>query len=481
MPEFYVRDEHVPMHYYEAMQIFAHIFGMPELHTGAEIPEGADAILVSEGNPFFLTACDAQKSAEADDPVFGKHPQLSNDRNLLKRLLYKRLTEIYNYESPWGALTGVRPTKVLTNLVRYGLTDDEIREHFRKFYYMSESKIGLCFDTYYNQKDFLGVPDSKICGFYIGIPFCPTVCSYCTFGSSPIARYAKRVPEYVDYLIKEIEFTAGLMRGRYEPESIYVGGGTPTSVDGESLEKILSAVADNFDISGLKEFCVEAGRPDTITADKLKIIKNAGVTRISINPQTMNDETLLKIGRAHTRADIIRVYNEARALGFDNINMDIIAGLPDESTGDFEFTLEELAKLKPDAVTCHTLALKRASSLSKAADTKDRILPFETEKMVDSARRTLKNAGLRPFYLYRQKNCVGNNENVSYAMPGKESPYNIHIMEEDMTIIACGAGAVTKIIGEGTIDRFFNMKSVEDYFGMYQTVLERKRKAICSE
>ncbi|MBR5006888.1 MAG: coproporphyrinogen dehydrogenase HemZ [Clostridia bacterium] len=492
--DFYCGDEYVPMHFYEAMQIFAHLYGMPGLHPGAEGAEflraaqnagtdtGASGALTLSGDGgngvFLLDEKTAREDAYRDDPVLAAHHELADGKNLLKRYLYKTLTGIYGYESPWGALTGVRPTKVFHNLLKAGLSEEEAREHFMRFFGTSEKKTSLCAETFANQRRFLGAKEGE-CGLYVSIPFCPTICSYCTFGSSPVARYSKRIDEYVDRLVEELEFTAELMNGKLKPSSVYIGGGTPTSISAEQLARVMNKITELFG-GDLEEFSVEAGRPDTVTEEKLAAAMECGATRVSINPQTMNAETLKTVGRAHTPEQTEEAFTLARKAGFTNINMDLIAGLPGETAGDFSRTLEMVCAMRPDGITVHTLALKRASRLAKDDIMKSRVRALETEKMCDAGFDAAHSIGLSPFYMYRQKNCVGNNENVSYCRPGAESPYNIHIMEEDMTVIACGAGAVTKIVKDGGrfIKRFFNTKSVDEYYTAAETVKERKTEAI---
>ncbi|MBP5311698.1 MAG: coproporphyrinogen dehydrogenase HemZ [Clostridia bacterium] len=485
--DFYCREEYCPMHYYEAMQVFAHALGMPELHPGSadvidrEVPSPDSLLTVTEEDgsvrkyPFFID--DARKSAYGEDRVIDLHRDLSNDRNLLKRYLYKILSGIYGRGSPWGVLTGVRPVKVLHNLIRYGLSEEDALSHFRDFFFVTDKKSALCLETLKNQFRFIG-GDEPGCSFYVSIPFCPTICSYCTFGSSPIGRYSSRIDSYIDLLEKEIDFTAPLIAANVT--EIYIGGGTPTSISAKQLERLLEILKRNFNISGLSEFCVEAGRPDTVDAEKLGVLKKYGVTRISINPQTMNDKTLAAIGRRHTSEQTVDAFGLARQAGFDNINMDVIAGLPGETATDFKRTMKEIRKLDPDGLTVHTLALKRASSLSRDEDMKKVVAVDETESMCDFGAATCASMGMKPFYLYRQKNCVGNNENVSYCKPGRESPYNIHIMEEDRTVFACGAGAVTKVVKNGgsVIERFFNTKSVDEYLVIGDEIIRRKRAAL---
>lgn len=456
------------MHFYESMQIFGAVFGMPEfiVNCGTE-----DSYLLYGDEKYVISV----KNARADAPFAGDE----SDKNVLKRYLYKVLSEIYGYKSPWGCMTGVRPAKILHTLYMKGMTRDDARQWFRDFYLMSETKINLCFETFENQRKFLYENETKKCGFYVGIPFCPTICTYCTFGSSPLSRYKKRVDEYLDALTEEISVTVdALTKENYEIESLYIGGGTPTSLNEAQLERLLRVVTEKIDVSKLDEFSVEAGRPDTITPEKLDVIKKYGATRISINPQSMNENTLRRVGRSHSPEDVKEIFAYAREKHFENINMDIIAGLPGEHLTDFLNTVDEITGLGPECITVHTLSLKRASELTRNESEHDDLAAFETEDMTRLAYEKITSCGLRPFYMYRQKNCIGNNENVCYCIPGNESPYNVHIMEEDMTIFACGAGAVTKVVTGGNINRFFNMKSVEEYISRFENELLKKQDFI---
>lgn len=454
--KFQCTSEHCPMHFYEAMQIFAHLFGMPEIVTNAE----NNALI------------NGDESVEIIPYEKEKYPNES-DKNLQKRYLYILLSKIYGYESPWGCMTGVRPTKIYHNLLKVGKTKDEAISHLKDFYLMSNEKITLCAETFENQKMYLE-PKENVCSYYLGVPFCPSICSYCTFGSSPIARYRKITDNYTSLLINEFEQTIKHTE-KYKIESIYIGGGTPTTLSAEQLDRLLTSIEKYVNINELKEFSVEAGRPDSITKEKLSVLKKHAVSRISINPQTMNNKTLKRIGRAHDKTAIISAYKTAREEGFGNINMDLIAGLPGENFNDFKASIDEVLMLNPECVTVHTLSLKRASELSKNNTEIEYVAANETGLMTSYARSVLSGKGYTPFYMYRQKNCIGNNENVCYARDGKKSPYNIHIMEEDMTIFACGVGAVTKIVDESqNISRFFNMKSVEDYIARYDDELKKK-------
>lgn len=312
-----------------------------------------------------------------------------------------------------------------------------------------------------------------------GIPFCPTRCLYCSFTSYPIDIYKTKVDGYVEALIKELKFLGEKAQGK-RLDSIYIGGGTPTSLTAEQLDKIMAAVSETFDLSNILEYTVEAGRPDTITAEKLKVIKKNGASRISVNPQTMNDETLRLIGRKHTVDDIKRVFYEARSIGHDNINMDLILGLPGEGEAEVKNTMEEIKKLSPESLTVHTLAVKRASRLKETLGEYDLAKAMLMENILGLSAKGAAEMGLAPYYMYRQKNMLGSFENVGYAKKGFESIYNVVIMEETQSIYAAGAGASTKLYDPETdrIERIFNVKNVDEYIGRIDEMIDRKRKGM---
>ena len=326
------------------------------------------------------------------------------------------------------------------------------------------------------------VPWTDTCSIYIGIPFCPGICSYCSFSLGTAAAYAKRLDAYTDALCREIRLTAALVRGK-RISSIYIGGGTPTSLDLPQLERIFGCINECFDVGALAEFCVEAGRPDSITKEKLAAIKRSGAGRISINPQTMQEETLERIGRAHSTGDVYRAFEDARSFGFDNINMDLIAGLPGEGAAEMADTLEKILLLGPESLTVHALSIKRRARM-ESQYTKGE----EVHKMIDLAAQAAARAGLEPYYLYRQKSIAGNFENTGYAKPGKEGIYNILTMEEVQSIYGLGAGADTKVVSDhavpnparggkpGNILRCSNVKDVEEYIKNVDEMVRRKEQ-----
>ncbi len=401
-------------------------------------------------------------------------------RYALKSAVYHMLKEHNGiYTPPWGMMTGIRPAKRANIYMDEGLTPDESAEKLTKVYEIIPSKAELAVEVALAERDILKKADKDGISLYIGIPFCPTRCLYCSFTSYPLDRYINKVDGYIDALIKELRFLGERAEGK-KLDSIYIGGGTPTSLSVHQMERLMGAVSDIFDMSNLLEYTVEAGRPDTITKDKLRVIKENGADRISINPQTMNEKTLKLIGRAHSVDDIKRVYYEAREEGHKNINMDLILGLPEEGEEDVTKTMENIAALGPENLTVHTLAVKRASRLRENLGDYDLAKAMQMERMIDISSRAAREMGLHPYYMYRQKNMLGSFENVGYAKKGFESFYNVVIMEETQTIYAAGAGASTKLCDaeSGRIDRIFNVKNVDEYIGRIDEMIDRKRKGM---
>lgn len=424
-----------------------------------------------------ICVCSQQK--ESLEP----HEAKSQVRKLLKRELYKLISDFFDRKLPWGVLTGIRPAKLVNEMLDNNFTHQQVIFELKDNYFVSNKKAQLLYEVAQNQRHLFEKTPGNAISLYIGIPFCPTRCLYCSFSSSTLGQYTKMVDLYVDTLIRELSFTASLLRDyNLIIESIYIGGGTPTSLNVMQLSRLLSSIEQLFDLSYIREYTLEAGRPDTIDEDKLKLIAASKVDRISINPQTMNNDTLRLIGRQHTAQDIISAYNLARKEGFSNINMDIISGLPGENVEMFLHTLKEIEKLKPDSLTVHTMSVKRASRLME--EQKLNMLDEQynnVEDMVDLARQYAQNMELVPYYLYRQRNILGNQENIGYCRKGCESLYNIQIMEERQSIIACGAGGVSKVVfTDNRIERCFNVKSVEEYIARIEEMLTRKSQLIQS-
>lgn len=351
-------------------------------------------------------------------------------KNKLKQQLYLMLSAYTGTGQPWGTLTGIRPTKIPMKMMEEHRTDDEIVSFMKETYFTSQEKIDLAISIAQRERKILGRADCER-GFslYIGIPFCPTTCLYCSFTSYPIAVWEKRTDEYLDALGHELEEMADLCAGK-PLNAVYIGGGTPTTLSPSQLNRLIDQIKRLFDLTGCLEFTVEAGRPDSITREKLKVLRQHGIDRISINPQTMKQETLKIIGRRHTVEQTIESFWTAREMGFSNINMDLILGLPDESLSDVRQTMEQIRKLAPENLTVHSLALKRAARLRMQQELYKGFKIENTQEHMDIVASAAAQMGLFPYYLYRQKSMAGNLENIGYAAPGKEGIYNILIMEE---------------------------------------------------
>jgi oxygen-independent coproporphyrinogen-3 oxidase len=397
------------------------------------------------------------------------------------RELYKMLSAITGIKSDWGILTGIRPVKKIGQNADSGLSEAEIESKLKRDYLISEDKYKLMIATYQNQSKYLQDIDPNSFSLYIGIPFCPSRCSYCSFVShsiqSPSAK--KLLDKYVEKLIEEIKETALVTKslGLY-PTTIYIGGGTPTTLNSAQISLIMEKIAENFNISRIFEYTVEAGRADTITEEKLLAIKNSGAKRISVNPQTLNNEVLEKNGRKHSSKQFEEAFALAKKVGFESINCDLIAGLPGDTAESFAHSLDRLIKLSPENITVHTLTLKRAAKLFSQSELYKQ--SEDVKSMTEYSFRRLAENGYAPYYLYRQKNTIGNQENVGYARSGYECLYNIYIMEEVQTIIACGAGASTKIFEpeNGRLTRIFNYKYPYEYIANFEEVISRKRKIL---
>ena len=409
-------------------------------------------------------------------------------KNQLKIVLYKMIEKGIGRSLPWGTLSGIRPTKIAMKCLEDGMNDEQTYDYLKENYLASDEKINLSMGIAKREKALLDRLDyEKGYSLYVGIPFCPSTCAYCSFTSYPLGVWKNRVDEYLDALEKELSYVADAFKDK-TLNSVYIGGGTPTTLLPYQLDRLIKKIKGSFDLSNCLEFTVEAGRPDSITREKLETLKANGISRISVNPQTMKQKTLDIIGRHHTVEDTINSFKLARETGFDNINMDLIMGLPEESLEDVRDTLEQVKALKPDNLTVHSLALKRAARLNMfKEDYKDYKMVNTTEHMNLTAEYA-KEMGFEPYYLYRQKSMAGNLENVGYASPGKAGIYNILIMEEKQTIVACGAGASTKRVwneqdqdGTHRIERCENVKDVGQYIERIDEMIERKQKLFAEE
>ncbi|MBP3196832.1 MAG: coproporphyrinogen dehydrogenase HemZ [Butyrivibrio sp.] len=426
-----------------------------------------------------------EKDVSPDDEI--SFIDVDKSKNELKKTIYQELSKKTGKTLPWGDLTGIRPTRIAMNLLDEGKSPEEVFEYMKNTYLVSDEKTLLAIDIAQREKEILKDIDYKNgYSLYIGIPFCPTTCLYCSFTSYPIGAYSSLVDDYVKCVEKEIDYVAEAFCGK-TLDTVYIGGGTPTTLEPHQIRELLGYLKQKIDLSKVKEFTVESGRPDSITREKLRAMKEMGVTRISVNPQTMSDETLRVIGRNHTVAQLIEAFHMAREEGFDNINMDIILGLPGEDAEDVRHTIEEIKKLAPNDLTVHSLAIKRGSRLYEAMRLRELKGELKismdgsmknTEEMMEIARSGAQKMGLLPYYLYRQKNISGNYENTGYAEPGKAGIYNILINEEVQSIVALGAGTVTKrVYGEGgRIERCDNVKDVKLYMDQIDEMIDRKRK-----
>ncbi len=417
------------------------------------------------------------KNARYSDFVLNSDPDYDKEcERVLALQLYKCFTEITGYTAEWGILTGIRPAKLYSRFVKL-TSKNEANEIFKNKFAVSEEKITLCEETEKGERAIIELSGKRSFSLYVSIPFCPTRCSYCSFVSHSVEKSHALIPQYLDKLMEELRYTAKIIeKYNLKLETVYIGGGTPTTLSLEQLNILMREINICFKTDNILEYTVEAGRPDTITREKLEAIKNNGATRISINPQTMSDEILEKIGRRHTVSQTVDAFKMARDVGFDNINMDLIAGLPTDTPENFRKTVDAVIKLEPDSVTVHSLSLKRAATLNKENE-----LPRFNEgenaaEMVRYARKTLTENGILPYYMYRQSKTVGNLENVGYAKKGKEGFYNVYIMDETHTILACGASAVTKLRdSESTyIKRIFNYKYPYEYINNFEEIISRK-------
>ncbi|MFR3909615.1 MAG: coproporphyrinogen III oxidase [Clostridium paraputrificum] len=401
-------------------------------------------------------------------------------KETIKKVIFKALRDITGDEYPWGTLVGIRPSKIALKHLREGKSEEEVKEIFFEKHITSEEKAQLCIDVAEFEDKYVN-KDPKNIAIYVGMAFCPTRCLYCSFAANPIGGNKKLVNPYLEALTYEIEEIKKYVDEKgLRIESVYFGGGTPTAVNDEEFENLMNKIYNSFvENRELKEFTVECGRPDSITLNKLQTMKKYDVTRISINPQTMNDETLKLIGRGHTSQDVIDKFKMARELGFEDINMDMIIGLPGEGLQEAKITSREIKKLSPDSLTIHGLSLKRGSImyenfiLKKGLGLKSQ---EEIMKMYEESKNLAKELELTPYYMYRQKNMVGNMENLGYSKKGKECIYNIQMIEDKQTIIALGADAVTKVVflENDRIERFGNVKDIKEYVNRIKEMVDGK-------
>ena len=441
-------------------------------------PEGWEKKLVVDYQPDKITLVfqnsDGQILAKREQQVEYEADRKAT-KNVLKSMLYELFRDYTGQDLPWGNLTGIRPTKIPMALLEQGWKNTEIADYMRKTYYTSNEKTALSIMIANRERHILkDINYEDGYSLYVGIPFCPSICLYCSFSSSPLSVWKNKVDTYLDALCKEIEACARIYRNR-KLDTIYMGGGTPTTLEPYQMDRLLTKIEECFDRSYLKEFTVEAGRPDSITREKLEVLRKHGISRISINPQTMNQSTLDIIGRRHTVEQTVEAFHLARELGFDNINMDLIVGLPGEEYEQVEHTMKEVTALDPDSITVHSLAVKRAARLNMFKDQYKEMTFTNNQQIMEMTARYAYQAGHSPYYLYRQKNMAGNFENVGYAKPDSAGIYNILIMEEKQSILALGAGATSKKVSGELIERTENVKDIKNYVERIDEMIERKR------
>ena len=404
--------------------------------------------------------------------------KLTDDDNELvsAQLLYKLLCDFTGLTQPWGILTGVRPVKLLRRLAEESNEEQAVKK-FEKDFFVSNEKIALSRETEHNERKILELSKPESFSLYVGIPFCPSRCSYCSFVMASIERAEKLIEPYTKLLCEEIKRTAEIANKLgLRLETVYFGGGTPTTLSAEQLDTVLGTVNKSFDMSTCREFTVEAGRPDTIDIAKLFALKENKVDRISINPQTVNDEVLKTIGRKHTAQQFFDAFELARKCGFDNINTDLIAGLPTDTPESFKNSLDSIVRLNAECITVHTLCMKRASRLTTEGVTLDLQQARDARKMLVYTQNILGQNEYIPYYMYRQSRMVGNLENVGWSKKGFESLYNVYVMDETHTILACGSGGVTKLKRNNPdyLERIFNFKYPYEYIDRFDELIQRK-------
>lgn len=404
--------------------------------------------------------------------------KLTDDDNELvsAQLLYKLLCDFTGLTQPWGILTGVRPVKLLRRLAEESSEEQAVKK-FEKDFFVSNEKIALSRETEHNERKILELSKPESFSLYVGIPFCPSRCSYCSFVMASIERAEKLIEPYTKLLCEEIKRTAEIANKLgLRLETVYFGGGTPTTLSAEQLDTVLGTVNNSFDMSTCREFTVEAGRPDTIDIAKLFALKENKVDRISINPQTVNDEVLKTIGRKHTAQQFFDAFELARKCGFDNINTDLIAGLPTDTTESFKNSLDSIVRLNAECITVHTLCMKRASRLTTEGVTLDLQQARDAREMLAYTQNILGQNEYIPYYMYRQSRMVGNLENVGWSKRGFESLYNVYVMDETHTILACGSGGVTKLKRNNPdyLERIFNFKYPYEYIDRFDELIQRK-------
>ncbi|MBR3988762.1 MAG: coproporphyrinogen dehydrogenase HemZ [Clostridia bacterium] len=447
----------------EKIRVITEITDLEEPYVYTEVSDDNLTVKVSVDSK---TESEHTKAKETDDKEL-----------ILATLLYNSFVKITSRTLPWGLLTGVRPIKLFRKLA-----DKEGRESAEKYFkntlLVSDEKLNLAKITEANERKILDLSERDSFSLYVSIPFCPSRCNYCSFVSQSVEKAKHLIKPYVDILLKEIEETAKIAKDlNLRLETVYIGGGTPTTLSAEDLSRVLNTIRQSFDMSSVREFTVEAGRPDTITEEKLRAILDSGCDRLSINPQTLNDSVLTAIGRRHTTEEFVSAFNLARKLGFKHINTDLIAGLDTDTVESFKKTIDGIIALSPESVTIHTLSMKRSSFITAGNKLITENENTSVSDMLSYAYEKLSSYNLRPYYLYRQSKMLGNLENTGWAKEGYDCLYNVYIMDETHTILACGAGAVTKLKAYGSehLERIFNFKYPYEYTDRYSELSLRKQ------
>ena len=425
---------------------------------------------------------DALISCDAKSKAFDGHSLRKENKDILKLALYQLLVKLTGKTLPWGNLTGIRPAKLAMGMLEEGKSNVEAAKEMRERYMVSPQKAALAITIANREREILkNIDYENGYSLYVGIPFCPSICLYCSFSSYPLKQWKHQVDAYLDALCKEIQAVSSMMKGR-KLDTIYIGGGTPTTLEPDQLRRLLTQLGESFGYDGIEEFTVEAGRPDSITKEKLLALREFPVGRISVNPQTMNQKTLELIGRRHTVEETKQAFFMARECGFDNINMDLIVGLPGEDRLMVEHTLSQVKALSPDSLTVHSLAVKRAARLNMFKDRYQEMTFENNQEIMDLTMKTAYEMGMGPYYLYRQKNMKGNFENVGYAKVDKAGIYNILIMEEKQPILALGAGGSSKLVFDHgkRIERVENVKDVTNYITRIEEMIQRKQTGIAT-
>ena len=414
------------------------------------------------------------KTGFASNRVLLEKADVRATRRILQRSYYLAALQVLPAAPPWGALSGVRPTKLSTKCLMAGGSEKDAEKLLREVYFVSPERARLCVDASRHTVEAAKKLDADDLSVYIGIPFCPTRCAYCSFVSQSIERFGEFLPAYLDALLREIAHTGALLKDSgFHIRTLYMGGGTPTTLSSAQMAQLLEAVNRNFDLSRCLEFTVEGGRPDTLDPQKLRVIKDGGATRISINPQTMSDKVLEAVGRRHTARQTVEAYEQAVKAGFDDINMDLIAGLPADDAAGFADSIRQVLDLNPSNITVHTLALKKGAALFGSRME----LPSQeaVAAMLAGAEDALRQNGYEPYYLYRQKYMSGSFENTGWCRPGYTGLYNIYMMEELHTILSLGGGGMNKInLPEEKLARYHNPKIPQDYISRIDTILQQK-------